>query len=261
MLGAIGAVTTVWVSAAGLNGVVTGDVSAAINDDTTSQPSESESESSAGSETENAESGDASKSQNGNGPPEKNLLTFSVILGSIVSGWFGARMRSSRLNQLLLQNALAETARRESAAPELEPLIRSAPSAAEAARLATGKEVVGAFPQRHHQVGVGARDLPKLLNVSLVQEKLGEQSLRGNEHLLQLHMLATMETMQQGIVDVLGDIKITDAAMMSLEQFMGFAKENGIRDGLDKPLRKIHEASVAVVQQIKAAPQPGRLPA
>lgn len=72
-----------------------------------------------------------------------NLLSWSVVMGSLVSGWYGARMRTARLDQALLTSALAKTAVNDKLSPELEAKILTAPSAAVAATLATGLKVVG----------------------------------------------------------------------------------------------------------------------
>jgi hypothetical protein len=76
-------------------------------------------------------------------PNAPSLLSYSVILGSLVSGWMGARMRSFRLGQSLLTDALSKTAVLEPKSPEVAAQIRVASPAA-AAQLATGMDVIGA---------------------------------------------------------------------------------------------------------------------
>ena len=71
--------------------------------------------------------------------PGVNLLSWSVILGSLVSGWFGARMRSARLDQSMLQSVLADVS--------ALPAVRTAPSAVAATRIVTHKEIIGTRPQ------------------------------------------------------------------------------------------------------------------
>jgi hypothetical protein len=73
-----------------------------------------------------------------------SLLTWSVIIGATTSGWFGARMRSSHLNQSLLQEALAQNVTKPAGSDALAKMVRDAEHPAQAARLATGKEVLGA---------------------------------------------------------------------------------------------------------------------
>lgn len=79
-------------------------------------------------------------------PQTGSLLTWSVVLGSLMSGWYGARMRSARLDQALLTDALARTAELDKQSPEVAAKILGAPNAAMAATEATGMAVVGASP-------------------------------------------------------------------------------------------------------------------
>lgn len=72
-----------------------------------------------------------------------NLLGTSVILSALVSGWYGARMRTFNLDRHLLKDALAITAVSEKQSPIMREAIRTAPNTVAAVELATGMTVVG----------------------------------------------------------------------------------------------------------------------
>jgi hypothetical protein len=67
---------------------------------------------------------------------DKNLLTYSVLFGSMIAGWYGARSRNLRLGQSYLQFGLAETATTEKLTPAEAQLIREAKTPAEAVAIA-----------------------------------------------------------------------------------------------------------------------------
>lgn len=67
---------------------------------------------------------------------DKNLLTYSVLFGSMIAGWYGARSRNLRLGQSYLQSGLAETATTEKLTPAEAQLIREAKTPAEAVAIA-----------------------------------------------------------------------------------------------------------------------------
>jgi hypothetical protein len=74
-----------------------------------------------------------------------NLLTYSVIFGSLISGWYGARMRAFNLGQSLLQKVLADTSTTPPLTQDLADMIRKSRTAADAAAIAAQVlEVVGA---------------------------------------------------------------------------------------------------------------------
>jgi hypothetical protein len=78
--------------------------------------------------------------------PIVNLLTYSVIFGSLVSGWYGARTRALSLGHKLLQTVLADTSVTPPLTQREADAIRTAPTAADAAAIASKKnEVIGAF--------------------------------------------------------------------------------------------------------------------
>jgi hypothetical protein len=78
-------------------------------------------------------------------PRRSNLLTYSVIFGSLISGWYGARMRAFSLGQSLLKNVLADTATTPQLSKEVADMIRDSRTAADAAAIASQvREVVGA---------------------------------------------------------------------------------------------------------------------
>jgi hypothetical protein len=74
-----------------------------------------------------------------------NMLTYPIIFSSLISGWYGARMRAFSLGQSLLQEVLARTA----TTPQLSQVdaerIRKARTPAEAAAIAAQvTKVIGA---------------------------------------------------------------------------------------------------------------------
>lgn len=93
LFGAVAAVTTIWLSTVGL--VPPGSQTVMVAD---------------AQAPENVQNPEGERK----GPVKKpNLLTYSVIAGALVSGWFGAPMRTFRLNTELLQGDLAVAAESE----------------------------------------------------------------------------------------------------------------------------------------------------
>ena len=182
-----------------------------------------------------------------------NILSWSVIIGSAVSGWLGARMRSSRLDQSLLQTALAETSVLPSGSENLKNLIQSAPSATAAARLATGKEIVGT---RHNALASEeakiANQLWRFLDESRVRTLLTEQNvlLKTDGVGLTLGMLQGLSGLDPITANLLNDIALPRVASLSDEEFRLLVVEMGVNRPELLPLLKSIRLSASQVLQI-----------
>lgn len=249
LLGGIAAITTVWVSTVGLNGVTT-----TSNFEITSNSSVSgETVQGEKNEVVNNEAGDsknedpeknlANKSQNTK-QKSGNLLTFSVIIASAVSGWFGARMSYAKLNESLLRHALAEASSRNPAQAGIESSILEASSSAEAVIIAIGKPVVGTLQSTALMDQVG-----ETINLNLLKPKLESRPLQDNKHILVLGMLKVLGGAKPGIAALLGELKVADVASRTKEEFKQFAtKKAGVAEGFDFLLDKIHKDSKATME-------------
>jgi len=162
-----------------------------------------------------------------------NLLSYSVVAGSLVSGWFGARMRTFRLGRDLLQGALADSALNDKLSVGISDQIRNAPTAAAAATLATGKDVVGANVLRT-TVTVPVKteletQLFKHLDEMRVQtgvSKLGP--LNHDGAWLTLGELKSFDAIDPIIRQVLGNFNLKESASSSNDDFIAKAKVVGL---------------------------------
>ncbi len=162
-----------------------------------------------------------------------NLLSYSVVAGALVSGWFGARMRTFRLGHDLLQGALADTALNDKLSAGIADQIRNAPSAAAAATLATGKDVVGANVLTATMTVPVKTELEtqlfKLLDEMRVRtgvSKLGPLNRDGAW--LTLGELKSFDAIDPIIRQVLGDFNLKESASSSNDDFIAKAKVVGL---------------------------------
>ena len=197
-------------------------------------------------------------SDHGNG---NNLLSYSVIAGSLISGWYGARMRSFRLGQDLLQGALAETAVTDRMSPEMAARILAAPTAATAANLATGKDVVGANLPKSLTPTSGQKSeldskLFKLLDETRVRMAASNSGpINRDGAKLTLNQLQAFDVIDPIIRQVLGGLNLKEVANMSMDDFTAKAKAVG----LDLPqlallLATIQSAAKDVVSTLDQQP-------
>ena len=212
--GALAAVTTIWLAAVGLALPESKENPGSIADSTATVPATA--------------TGTAVPA-----PKDRNMLSYSVILGSLVSGWFGARMRSFRLDQALLTDALAKTAVSEKQVPGMEQRILAAPNAAAAAKLATGMDVVGANPRPSTITAAGPSELDlklfKLLDETRVRAAASTSGPVNREGAwLTLKLLTAFDVIDPIIRQVLGELNLKEVASMSLEDFTAKAKAVGL---------------------------------
>ena len=158
-----------------------------------------------------------------------NLLSHSVILGALVSGWLGARMRSARLDQALLTKALAKTATQEPMTSEIAEKISLAPSAAAAATLATGMNVIGTrispAPVPGGKSELNAR-LFQLLDEELVRDTAKTSGpLKSDGSWLTLSQLKSLNMFRAFVPAAIGELKLIEVAAMTSEVFSNKARE------------------------------------
>jgi hypothetical protein len=251
-LGAVAAVTTIWFAAVGI--AIPGESATAAADSTTATASADANKPVNADPAANAGQEEATKKAAAQ-KSATNLLSYSMIFGSLISGWFGARMRALRLGQGLLQEALADTAITEKMSPEMADKIRAAPTASVAASLATGMRVVGAnVPESITAAAAATIDgtaapaavaagpnvvqnpvvdgrpasevrLFNLLDPSKVRVSavtLGP--LSRDSVWLTLNALQSFDVADPMVRQLLGDLKIKDVASMSIEDFLAQAK-------------------------------------
>lgn len=203
-------------------------------------------------------------------PINPNLLSHSVILGALVSGWMGARMRSSRLDQSLLTNALARTAEMDPQSEKLAKEILAAPNAAAAATLATGMPVIGTLASAKKEAPVVPDPSPnlqdklfQLLDESKVRASTDRNGLLKHDGAwLTLSLLQSLGVVDPVIRQVLGDFKLMEVAAMPLEAFKRRAKDVGIDvDQLGTMLASLHAASKEVAALLAQRPPEWTWPA
>lgn len=188
-------------------------------------------------------------------PQKQNLLSHSVVLGALVSGWLGARMRSSRLDQSLLTKALSKTSEMAPQSDTLAKEILAAPSASAAATLATGMRVVGTLaPSKKDSLtapeiapNVQGRIFELLDETKVMASAAKNGPLKNDGAWLTLSMLKSLTVVNPLIRQVLGDFKLMEVATGSLDALNRQAKDVGIDvDQLGPLLTSLHTASKEV---------------
>ena len=261
--GALAAVTTIWLATVGL-APANANVKTLLPDPTavTPNPAPTTAAPTTTAPTTTAPSTNLSVAGPVDGNKGNNLLSYSVIAGSLISGWYGARMRSFRLGQDLLQGALAETAVTDKMSPEMAARILAAPTAATAASLATGgKDVVGANLPKSLTPTPGQKSeldskLFKLLDetrVRMAASNSGPINRDGDK--LTLSQLQAFDVIDPIIRQVLGGLNLKEVANMSMDDFTAKAKAVG----LDLPqlallLATIQSAAKDVVSTLDQQP-------
>jgi hypothetical protein len=241
--GGAAAILTVWMSVVGLNvAVPLGNVPAKDQAEVVStKPNEANPDANKKAADEKA-------------PASSNLLTWSVVLGALVSGWLGARMRSTVLDRSLLKNALAETSIKPAGLPNLESMIRFASSASVAAHLATGKDVVGA----NQNILRTTQGTEANVNQS-IKELLSETRVSGLVNFdgenLKTEMLIAANSINPTIVSVLGDLSLKEISQMSEAEFINKATELGLAgSNLSSALKIIRVNAIKVIDLLKQLP-------
>ncbi len=189
--------------------------------------------------------------------PDVNLLSWSVILGSLVSGWFGARMRSARLDQSMLQSVLADVSALPAGSQGLKTLIKSAPSATVAAQLATGKEIIGTRPKAlEYAEAKRASELWKLLDRKRVQEELGGKAIgfRADGAGLTVGMLRGLNSLDPILANLIMDFSLVEIAQISDDEFAALVGKKGFATPEVTPLlhaiRKSSSQTMHVLSQL-----------
>ena len=203
-------------------------------------------------------------------PIDKNLLSYSVVLGALVSGWMGARMRSSRLDQSLLKKALAKTSEMEPQSENRAKEILEAKSASAAATLATGMRVVGTSVASKTDAATVPDVMPgfpetlfQLLDETRVRAAAAKNGpLKNDGAWLTLAMLHSLAVVNPVIRQVLGDFKLMEIAAMPLEELNRRAKDVGIDvDQLGPLLVSLHSSTKEVAALLAQQPASWSWPA
>lgn len=192
----------------------------------------------------------------------KNLLSYSVLIGALVSGWLGARMRSFRLDQGLMKSLLASAVASDRQSREVQQKVETAPGAVGIAQ-ALGFEVVGGAtkppPPRTPPTEPKSPlelQLFQLLNEAKVRAATGQLGpLTSAATGLTLGLLESVRTLDPVIRQVLDAFTVNDVAAMEPDDFISMAKERGLDvSQVGAILRIVHSAAKNTAVNLKQQP-------
>jgi hypothetical protein len=186
------------------------------------------------------------------GPPAANqsLLTWNVLLSTLVAGIVGSRMASGQVELKTVLQALAITAEAP-AVPGLGKRILNAKTPLEAVALATG-----APPPRPPATEPASRTVETEAQLRSLLTKPVGKDVNG----LTLEFLKGFDSLTPTIKTLLKDSQIKDVAAMKLEDFTAEAQGRGIDANATKALlAELHSQATRVMELLGSFPTTGTL--